>query len=106
RYEDILRMYWKRTIEHIVSDARNFKNSQIPLARIKRVMKTDPDVELISVETPILFAKACEIFIAELTKRTWVHTEENKRRTRLLPDIIDAVGSCDMFDFLVDIVPR
>ena len=36
---------------------------------------------MISAEAPVLFAKACEIFINELTLRAWTHTEENKRRT-------------------------
>jgi len=36
---------------------------------------------MISAEAPILFAKACEIFIIELTHRAWLHTQENKRRT-------------------------
>lgn len=38
-------------------------------------------VKMISAEAPILFAKACEIFIIELTFRAWMHTEESKRRT-------------------------
>jgi len=28
-----------------------------------------------------MFAKACEIFILDLTLRAWIHTEESKRRT-------------------------
>jgi hypothetical protein len=36
---------------------------------------------MISAEAPILFAKACEMFILELTLRSWYQTEEFKRRT-------------------------
>jgi nuclear transcription factor Y gamma len=36
---------------------------------------------MISAEAPVLFAKACELFIIELTHRAWLHTEEGKRRT-------------------------
>lgn len=36
---------------------------------------------MISAEAPVLFAKAAEIFINELTLRGWVHAEDNKRRT-------------------------
>jgi hypothetical protein len=36
---------------------------------------------MISAEAPVMFAKACEMFILELTLRSWIHTEENKRRT-------------------------
>ena len=37
---------------------------------------------MISSEAPLLFSKACEIFIRELTLRAWIHTEDSKRRTQ------------------------
>lgn len=40
-----------------------------------------PFVQMISAEAPVLFAKAAQIFITELTLRAWIHTEDNKRRT-------------------------
>ncbi|PNX87043.1 nuclear transcription factor Y subunit C-9-like protein [Trifolium pratense] len=49
------------------------------LMRIKKIMKED--VKMISAEAPVLFAKACEMFISELTLRSWNNTEENNRRT-------------------------
>ena len=45
--------------------------NDLPLARIKRIMKSDEDVRLISAEAPIVFAKACEMFIADLTVRAY-----------------------------------
>lgn len=38
-------------------------------------------LQMISAEAPVLFAKAAQIFITELTLRAWIHTEDNKRRT-------------------------
>ena len=38
-------------------------------------------LQMISAEAPVLFAKAAEIFISELSLRAWIHTEDNKRRT-------------------------
>ena len=39
---------------------QDFKNYiDLPLARIKRIMKSDEDVRMISSEAPILFALAC-----------------------------------------------
>lgn len=69
-------------------------------------MKADPEVKMISAEAPILFAKGCDIFITELTMRAWIHAEENKRRTLQRSDIASALTKSDMFDFLIDIVPR
>lgn len=61
---------------------------------------------MISGEAPVLFAKAVEIFISELSLRAWINTEENKRRTLQRNDIAAAIGRYDQFDFLIDIVPR
>lgn len=36
---------------------------------------------MIGSEAPVVIAKACEIFIRELTLQAWMHTEESKRRT-------------------------
>ncbi|EWG49850.1 hypothetical protein FVEG_09223 [Fusarium verticillioides 7600] len=106
QYKDILTTYWQHTISHLENDNHDYKLHQLPLARIKKVMKADPEVKMISAEAPILFAKGCEIFITELTMRAWIHAEENKRRTLQRSDIASALAKSDMFDFLIDIVPR
>ena len=36
---------------------------------------------MISAEAPVLFSKAAEIFISELSLRAWIHAEDNKRKT-------------------------
>ncbi|BFG15318.1 hypothetical protein CerSpe_015920 [Prunus speciosa] len=68
-------------------------------------MKADEDVRMISVEAPFIFARACEMFILELTLRSWNHIEENKRRTLQKNDIAAAITQTDIFDFLVVFVP-
>lgn len=60
---------------------------------------------MISGETPVLFAKACELFIIELTLRAWLHTEDNKRPTLQRGDIARAIRDADVLDFLDDVVP-
>lgn len=103
---EILATYWQQTINHLETENHDFKIHQLPLARIKKVMKADPEVKMISAEAPILFAKGCDIFITELTMRAWIHAEDNKRRTLQRSDIAAALAKSDMFDFLIDIVPR
>ena len=105
-HRDMMMQYWQETINSIEHDEHDFKNHQLPLARIKKVMKTDEDVRMISAEAPILFAKGCDVFITELTMRAWIHAEENKRRTLQKSDIAAALTKSDMFDFLIDVVPR
>ncbi|CAH8325599.1 unnamed protein product [Eruca vesicaria subsp. sativa] len=100
-----LKTFWAHQRTEI-ENSNDFKNHQLPLARIKKIMKADEDVRMISAEAPILFAKACELFILELTIRSWLHAEENKRRTLQKNDIAAAITRTEIFDFLVDIVPR
>ncbi|KAH9544293.1 hypothetical protein CY35_13G111200 [Sphagnum magellanicum] len=100
-----LQTFWQQQIQEI-EQVNEFRNHQLPLARIKKIMKSDEDVKMIAAEAPVLFAKACEMFILELTLRSWIHTEENKRRTLQRNDIAGAITRGDIFDFLVDIVPR
>nr|POE56740.1 transcriptional activator hap5 [Quercus suber] len=105
-YRDILNTYWQNQVSKLETEDHDYKLHQLPLARIKKVMKADPEVKMISAEAPILFAKGCDIFITELTMRAWIHAEENKRRTLQRSDIASALAKSDMFDFLIDIVPR
>ena len=98
-------MFWQQQMQEMEQIAK-FKQHQLPLARIKKIMKSDEDVKMISDEAPVLFSKACELFILELTLRSWLHTEEKKRRTLQRNDIVGAISRGDVLDFLLDIVPR
>ncbi|KAL0811845.1 hypothetical protein ABMA28_009272 [Loxostege sticticalis] len=102
-----LQQFWAKVMDDIKKvTAEDFKTQALPLARIKKIMKLDEEVKMISGEAPMLFAKAAEIFIHELTLRAWSHTEDNKRRTLQRNDIAMAISKSDQFDFLIDIVPR
>merc|ERR1719187_902653 len=104
---NMLGTFWNRQLQNIQKGGTNqFKNQALPLARVKKIMKLDDEVKMISAEAPCLFAKAAEIFISELTLRAWIHTEDNKRRTLQRNDIAMAISKFDQFDFLIDIVPR
>eukprot|EP00210_Caulerpa_lentillifera_P000719 g696.t1 len=102
-----LHEFWRQRRDEIAGLSRDeLRAHSLPLARIKKIMKSDEDVRMISAEAPILFSKACEIFILELTQRAWNHAGTNKRRTVQRSDVAAAISSTDIFDFLVDIVPR
>eukprot|EP00980_Cylindrotheca_fusiformis_P003184 scaffold721_cov131-Cylindrotheca_fusiformis.AAC.74 len=113
--------------------AENWKIQSLPLARIKKIMKSEEfilhelerekqekaseegqpiDLEkagvkfMISGEAPVLMSKACELLIKDLSFRAWRHTERNRRRTLQRQDLHAAVGESEVYDFLIDIVPR
>jgi nuclear transcription factor Y gamma len=98
-------MFWASQIEEIEKTV-DFKTNNIPLMRIKKIMKADEQVNNISAETLPLFAKACEMFIMQLTIRSWANAEFNKRKTLQKCDIASAIANTDVFDFLIDIAPN
>ncbi|KAK3122990.1 hypothetical protein QOZ80_8AG0621600 [Eleusine coracana subsp. coracana] len=101
---DQLQEFWADQMAEI-EQITDFKFHSLPLARIKKIMKADEDVKMIAGEAPVVFAKACEMFILELTLRAWLQTEGTKRRTLQRNDVVAAITRNDMFDFLVDIIP-
>ncbi|KAJ7577512.1 histone-fold-containing protein [Mycena floridula] len=103
---EFLRSFWQRQIDAAEQETPDVRHPALPLARIKKVMKSDPDVKMIAADAPILFCKACEIFIAEITARAFIIADSNKRRTLSRADIAKALSKSDQFDFLIDIVPR
>ncbi|KAK7696554.1 hypothetical protein QCA50_001212 [Cerrena zonata] len=103
---DFLRSFWQRQIDTAEQETPDYRHPPLPLARIKKVMKSDPDVKMIAADAPILFCKACEIFIAEITARAFIIADSNKRRTLSRADIAKAISKSDQFDFLIDILPR
>ncbi|KAK8490997.1 hypothetical protein V6N13_139790 [Hibiscus sabdariffa] len=79
----------------------------LPLARIKKIMKkSGEEVKMISGESPIVFSKACELFIKELTQRSWMVTIKGKTRTLSKEDVASAVLATDLFDFLLNLVSQ
>eukprot|EP00762_Andalucia_godoyi_P005883 ANDGO_06958.mRNA.1 Nuclear transcription factor Y subunit C-1 len=60
----------------------------------------------IGQEIPFLLSKLTELFMAELTTRAFVHATNEKRRTIQGSDMVNAVFQTDIFDFLIDYVPR
>ena len=105
RLEEHLQRFWdlqKQEMDTLpIAAEQDFKNhNDLPLARIKRIMKSDEDVRMISAEAPVLFAKACEIFVLDLSIKAWGAAERNKRRTLQKEDIDEAIRTTDIFDFL------
>lgn len=43
----------KKQMDKLEANVKNFKSQNLPLARIKKIMKTDEDVRMISADAPI-----------------------------------------------------
>ncbi|KAI0978391.1 hypothetical protein GJ496_008976 [Pomphorhynchus laevis] len=105
--ESLVKGFWNnvnRKMSNLTTD--DFRCCDLPLARIKKIMKLDENVKMISAEAPIMLSKAADLFIQELTLRAWHHTINGKRRTLQRSDICTAAAQNEQFDFLIDILPR
>ncbi|GMM39446.1 hypothetical protein FOG51_03837 [Hanseniaspora uvarum] len=102
--DDSFQQMKKVVINKKSEDYDPFRNSKLPLARIKKLMKMDEKLKMISAEAPILFSKICEIFIQEVTLRAWTIVDFHKRRTVQKQDILEALKKSDMYDFLIDLI--
>ena len=73
QYKDRLRrLLWAEQLKEMQSltpsTEEDYKRQcDLPLARVKRIMKSDDDVHFIGADTPLVLGKACELFIMELT---------------------------------------
>ena len=106
---DRLSKFWpeqRAALAKQCAEEKDFKvHNDFPLARIKRIMKSDEDVRMIRAEAPILFAKACELFILELTVRSYAYSEQSGERHQIArKDIESCVRHTAVFDFLVDVL--
>ena len=61
---------------------------------------------MISAEAPILFAKACEMFITEITMKGYLIADKSNRKTLQRKDIAVAIARTETYDFLIDTIPK
>uniref|UniRef100_A0A2K6RPJ2 Nuclear transcription factor Y subunit gamma n=1 Tax=Rhinopithecus roxellana TaxID=61622 RepID=A0A2K6RPJ2_RHIRO len=83
-----LQSFWPRVMEEIRNlTVKDFRVQELPLARIKKIMKLDEDVKPSELVSP---------------KANFSHHFSLLQRN----DIAMAITKFDQFDFLIDIVPR
>ncbi|KAL0441930.1 UNVERIFIED_CONTAM: Nuclear transcription factor Y subunit C-4 [Sesamum radiatum] len=84
-----LQMFWTYQRQEI-EQVNDFKNHQLPLARIKKIMKADEDVRMISAEAPILSLRV-------RTLHTGAHDQiVAPRRGEQAPDAPEKRYRCDL----------
>ena len=78
----------------------------VPLAPIRRIMRCDDNVRVITPDAVVIFAKACELFITELSQRAWAQAELMQKKQLQHNDVCAVIQRVPEFDFLFDILPR
>ncbi|AFZ80736.1 histone-like transcription factor CBF/NF-Y and archaeal histone domain-containing protein [Theileria equi strain WA] len=80
------------------------RNAQLPVARVKKIMKEGEHSGMISADAPVILAKACEMLIKELTLQSWTCTLLTRRCTLQKQDITSAIFKSNIYNFLYDVL--
>ena len=106
--EGLISRHFEKQLHDIETNKRQVASDELPLARLKRIMKQDacePHPRMISAEAVPFMALAAQLFIGKITAIAWkLSTQKAKRNTLQLKDLKDAVASTSRLDFLIDVV--
>ncbi|KAK5575162.1 hypothetical protein RB653_010418 [Dictyostelium firmibasis] len=80
-------------------------DNQLPVARIKRIMKSDKDVKLISSDAVMLVTKSTEMFLQYLVKEA-SKSCGTKKKTLQYKDLASTIKDVENLDFLSEIIPE
>ncbi|KAL1207018.1 Nuclear transcription factor Y subunit C-10 [Cardamine amara subsp. amara] len=103
--ETALKVFWDKQRDQLYNFKGFNRKNHLPLTRVRKMLKSDPEVKMLSCDAPAFCSKVCEFFILELTLRAWIHTQSCGRQTIQRCDIFQAVKKSKIYDFLIDLVP-
>ncbi|KAI7239885.1 hypothetical protein KC330_g1605 [Hortaea werneckii] len=80
----------------------------LPLARVKKIIATDPDVSACSNNAAFVITVATEMFLQHLVEQSYniVKSERKPRRNIQYRDVANAVARVENLEFLADVVPK
>jgi len=73
---------------------------KFPLGTVKRIIKMDPDVNVISKDSIFLISKALEMFVESLSIEAYSYTAGAKKKTLSKQDVEKAIDAVDALSFL------
>ncbi|XP_006870853.1 PREDICTED: DNA polymerase epsilon subunit 4 [Chrysochloris asiatica] len=82
------------------TNAPGARLSRLPLARVKALVKADPDVTLAGQEAIFILARAAELFVETIAKDAYCCAQQGKRKTLQRRDLDNAIEAVDEFAFL------
>ncbi|KAG0370843.1 histone-fold-containing protein [Gamsiella multidivaricata] len=78
----------------------------LPVARVKRIIKEDKDVQMVSNDAVFVISLATEMFLESFTSKAFNLAKMEKRKTVSYKDLATAVTQHDSLEFLQDVVPK
>ncbi|CAL5097891.1 unnamed protein product [Urochloa decumbens] len=95
--------FWRKKQEEIEA-IEDFRKHPIPMRRLKKVVNAKKGKIMMRTDSPSFLAKACELFVQELTFRAWMCANSHGRRIILGSDIAEAVASIKTYGFLNNVL--
>ncbi|KAF9387432.1 hypothetical protein CPC16_007040 [Podila verticillata] len=80
--------------------------TQLPVARVKRIIKEDKDITMVSNDAVFLISMATELFLESFTTKAFNLAKMEKRKTIAYKDLATAVSQHDSLEFLQDVIPK
>ncbi|EAT37987.1 AAEL010085-PA [Aedes aegypti] len=74
--------------------------TQLPLSKIKSIMKADPDVHIVAAEAIFLMTRAAELFVQNMAKEAHTYAVAGKKKTIVRRDVDMTIESVDTLMFL------
>ncbi|KAK5117243.1 hypothetical protein LTR62_005860 [Meristemomyces frigidus] len=80
----------------------------LPLARVKKIINTDEDINTCSNNAAFVITAATEMFLQYLVEQSYnvVKSERKPRRNIQYRDVANAVARVENLEFLADVVPK
>ena len=88
------------SIEQSIEEPEQEKLTRFPMGRIKRIMKMDPDVRVVTPEASFLVSKSLELFVESLVWEAHRYTEQSRKKTMQKHDVDRAIDGVDALAFL------
>ncbi|BEI82840.1 hypothetical protein CcaverHIS002_0307080 [Cutaneotrichosporon cavernicola] len=79
--------------------------TMFPIARVKRIIKSDKDLDMMSAEATFLISVATEYFVKHFMEEGYTKARLEKRRIISYKDMANVVSRTEEFDFLKDVIP-
>jgi len=73
---------------------------QFPLGTVKRIIKMDPDINMVNKDSIFLISKALEMFVQSLSIEAYSYTSGAKKKTVTKQDVEKAIDAVDALAFL------
>ncbi|KAF4521443.1 hypothetical protein B566_EDAN010600 [Ephemera danica] len=85
--------------------AANNRLVQLPLSRIKQIIKLDPDVDRVNNDAVFIITKATELFLEMFGKEIYKFTARAKKKTVQMRDINSCIDDVCCMQFLDGVFP-